>query len=150
MNVLNNAFSILSTSFCPGFGWDRVDFLHDIVWSYALGAFWRKTMLMTHQCFSCCSAVLHRTKDISVSQLLLLSCLWGGGGQKELGGDRTRAADLHWPKGYSWCDVKYGAIWKNYKTQQSWPGGRCCSGPGWVLVIGWWATCCATLVLFFF
>lgn len=40
--------------------------------------FRRKTTLVTHQCVSCCWAMLYRAKDISVFQVLVLSCQWGG------------------------------------------------------------------------
>ena len=59
----------------------------------------RKMMLITHRCFSCCWAVLYRAKDVPTSCTVL--SVRGAGGQKELGGDRTWAAELNWPNGYS-------------------------------------------------
>jgi len=43
--------------------------------------------------------VLYRSKDISASCPVLP--VRGLGEHKELGGDRTRTADLNWMKGYS-------------------------------------------------
>ena len=55
---------------------------------------------------------------------------------KELGEDRSRIADLNWPKGYS---ISYGTMWKHYKTEGSWLGGRHYSRTGWAFVGMWWA-----------
>ena len=64
--------------------------------------FRRKTMLITHQYFSCCLVMLYRARDISVFQLPALPCHQREmGDHNELRGDRTRTADLNWPKGYS-------------------------------------------------
>lgn len=41
------------------------------------------------------------------------------GGNKELGGDRTRTADLNWPRG---CPTPYGVMW-NYETGGIWQVG---------------------------
>jgi len=53
-------------------------------------------MLITHQCFKCYLAVLHRAKDISVfSACCTVLPVWELGiRHKVLRGDRTRAADL--------------------------------------------------------
>lgn len=63
--------------------------------------FKRKTLLITHSCFSFCWAVLHRAKDTSVSQLLALSCQWVAAGHKEVGECRTRTPQLNWTNEYS-------------------------------------------------
>jgi len=42
--------------------------------------------------------MLHRAKDVSVSQLLLCPTSEGLEGHKELRGDRTETADLNWLK----------------------------------------------------
>jgi len=55
----------------------------------------------------------------------------GLGGHKNLGGDRTRTADLNWPKGYP---IPHGTVWTNYKT--SWLGSLLLFGV-W-LDIGQW------------
>ena len=82
----------------------------------------RKATLIPHQCFSCCWLVLYRAKAVSASQLFVLFCQqegWGEG-HKELGGDRTRTADLNWSKG---CSIPYMMLCKKtYKTAGSWPG----------------------------
>lgn len=54
----------------------------------------RRTMFITH--FSCCWAVLRRAKVISASCTALP--VRGLEQYRELGGDRTRTADLNWPK----------------------------------------------------
>ena len=72
-------------------------------------------MLITHQCFNCCWAALYRAKDTSVSLLLIL----------DLGEDRTRTADLGWPKGYCIpCDIMWKITWKN------WVGWRAAAAQG--------------------
>lgn len=61
----------------------------------------------------------------------------------ELGGDRTRTADLNWSKG---CSIPYMMLCKKtYKTAGSWPGE-------WGMLLLWrqWEVkklLCATLVL---
>jgi len=93
----------------------------------------RKTrMLITHQCFSCCSTVLYRAKDISVFQLLILSCQRGLWRNKELGGDRMSTADLIWPKRifHKYCE-------KNIKLWGVGHRGSHSSGISLALVSGW-------------
>lgn len=70
----------------------------------------KKTILITHSCFSCHSAVLYGAKDVSVFQFLELFCQQGGlRGHKEPGGDRTKTADLTWPNRYS---IPYDIMWE--------------------------------------
>ena len=121
--------------------------------------FRRKTMLITHQCFSYGWAVLYRAKDIPVSQFLVLSCKWRWlRGHKELGWDRSRTADLNWPKGYS---IPYNILQKPWKMVGTWPREKPLLRDR--LGIGeWWAialciTCFVyvyiytiTIILFFF
>lgn len=73
---------------CPGFTWARVNLIPCFV-------FRRKRKLITHQCCTCCWAVLHIAKYVAASSMM---GLWM---YKELWRDRIRAADLNWPKGYS-------------------------------------------------
>lgn len=98
--------------------------------------FKRKAMLITHQWFSWCWAVPHRAKNVSVSQLLILSCQWGGWGHEELGGNRTRTADTKWPTGYS---IPHDFMWKNLKTGGNWlwAGSSHCLEVGWASVSRW-------------
>lgn len=57
-------------------------------------------MLITHKCFRCYLAVLHRTKNILVFSACctVLPVREVGAGHKELRGDRNKTADLNWPK----------------------------------------------------
>lgn len=103
---------------CPGFSWSRVDlffFLQCLVGCYVLALgekHWWHTSV-SH----CCWTVWYRTKDISISHLLILFCQQGAGGHKLLGGDITRTA-LSWTgqRDIS-CHNK-----KNYKTEGNWLG----------------------------
>jgi len=101
--------------------------------------FRRKTILITQQCFSCCWAALHGAKNISVSQLLLLSYQLGDGGEWEEDtrswGDRTRTPNLNWPKGYS---APY-ATKKPIKLRVVVQWGSCCSETGWASISRWLA-----------
>lgn len=57
--------------------------------------------------------MLYRAKEVSDSQLLVLSCQWKGLREhKELGGDSTRAAELNWSKGSS---TPYDIMWQILK-----------------------------------
>lgn len=47
---------------CPGFSWDRDDFLYS-VWHDAVFLLQEKNILIKQQYFSCCWAVLHRAKN---------------------------------------------------------------------------------------
>lgn len=66
---------------------------------------------------------------------------------KELGGDKTRIADLRRPKGYS---ILYDIKWKNYKRVRSWLG----AAAGWRLaghgLAGVEHLLCASLVLWLY
>ena len=114
-----------------------------LVW-YVFGC-QRKTVLITHPCFSCCCTVMHGAKDASVSQLLVPTCQWGAWGAQEVGGagDRTRTADLKWTNGHSM--LIFHTIWHNVRKLQNWGqlamgwgmGHCCCLGSGQALVTGW-------------
>lgn len=69
-------------------------------------------------------------------QLLVLSCQQRGWGHRELGGDRTKAADLNCSKRYS---VPYDRhhVKKNYKTERSWMRELPLLGTSWASVGGW-------------
>ena len=76
--------------------------------------FKRKAVLITHQCYSSCWAMLCRARDISVFSVshtvLPARALLQ---QKELGGDRTGTADLNFPTGYL---IPYDIMWKSCRT----------------------------------
>lgn len=87
-------------------------------------------MLITHQCFSCCRALL--TQSQGLFSFLCSPASKGAGVHWELGGDRTRTDGSVWPKGYS-----IPCIMLNNKTGGIGQRGCHCSGTGWV-GIGWW------------
>ena len=76
--------------------------------------FRRKTMLITHCCFSCCWAVLHRANDVSASCTVLPARSWEG----------TEPRQPTQTKGFS---ILYD-IMQNYKTQGIWLVGSNCLG----------------------
>lgn len=57
-----------STNYCPVFSWNVLT-----MWEKQIVIFWWHTNV-----YSCCWAVPYKAKGISVSQLLILSCQWGG------------------------------------------------------------------------
>lgn len=59
--------------------------------------------------------MLHRAKDVSVSQLLLCPTSEGLEGHKELRGDRTETADLNWLKRHP---IPYHIMKKKKKQNQ--------------------------------
>ena len=103
-----------------------------LLWCYCFG-FRRKTLLITHQCFSCHWAVLHRAEDISVSPSLFCPTSKGAWGHTELGRDRTRTGDLNCPKGHS---IPCSVMWKKpYKTEGSQLVEQLLLRTNWVLVM---------------
>jgi len=46
---------------------------------------------------------------------------------EQQGGGRTGAADPNFPKR---CSITYDITWKNYKLEEFWLGGGCCSEIG--------------------
>lgn len=85
----------------------RTEFILFIVSDMNLCFGFRRTMFITH--FSCCWAVLRRAKVISASCTALP--VRGLEQYRELGGDRTRTADLYWPKG---CSIPHNIIRNNW------------------------------------
>ena len=65
---------VLLISICPGFTWDRVDFFFIVSGMMLSSGFKRKPVLIKYWYFTCCWAMPYRTKDFSVSQLLVLLC----------------------------------------------------------------------------
>lgn len=121
--------------FCPGFIWDRIDFLCSL-WHDAMYWLWEKNNTDNTPMYSCCWTMLYGAKDISLPQLLMLSCQWERlQGHKDLREDRTRTAHPTRPKGYS---IPYGIIWKTHKTEGSWPGGLLLLR-NWLGISKWWA-----------
>jgi len=105
-----------------------------------------KTMLITHQWFSCCWTVLYRAKDVYFFSFLYSPASEGRGDPKEMWGDRIRTSDLNWTKGYS---IPYDITWKeSLKKEGLHQADCCCSGTGWALVGRWWA--CALLVIYIY
>lgn len=51
---------------CPGFSWDRINFLHSSWYGVCFG-FLIKTLVIMHHSFSCCRAVLPQTQGLSAS-----------------------------------------------------------------------------------
>lgn len=71
-NILNQSLK------CAGFSWDGVDFLHSVWYDTMVFGSRRKTMLTTHQCFSCCFECHTEPRILSVSQLHVLPWQWRG------------------------------------------------------------------------
>ena len=97
-----------------------------------------KTILITHQHFSCCWAVLYRAKDILASVTVPSKLGWGV--QSCWEGTEPGQLAQNWPKGYS---ILYDIIWKNYSTER---GCCCCSETG----IEWWEIDCALFSLYIY
>ena len=76
--------------------------------------FRRKTMLIKHQCFRCCWAVLYRAKDISVLQLLILSSQRGAGGTQGTGKIQNQDS---WAKLAKGICIPYDIMWKNIELK---------------------------------
>lgn len=90
-----------------------------------------KTVLIAHQCVSCCRAELHRAEDVSAPGAALPARTWGCTRE-----NRTGIADVSWPK----VCPKLCGVMLNDKTEGGvgWEG-CCCLGTGWASVNGWWA-----------
>lgn len=118
---------------CFGFSWDRVLFFKVSGMMLHFG-FQRKNNVDNTSRFIVAAKQLYRAKAICSE------------GPKDLGGNRIRAAELKWPKGYSIPhDIKqeefcrgWECIWLSSTAQRT----------SWVLVGGWWAITCASLVIY--
>lgn len=96
---------VLLISICPGFTWDRVDFFFIVSGMMLSSGFKRKPVLIKYWYFTCCWAMPYRTKDFSVSQLLVLLCQWGA----QFVGETWPDSSLKLASGIfhiGWCHVK--------------------------------------------
>lgn len=88
----------------------------------------KKTVLITHRCFSSCQKWLHRTKSIMTSHTDPPARSWG---HEELGAHRIGTADPTWPKGHPRAQHH---VTNDFKTVC-----RHCVGEGWASISRWWA-----------
>ena len=83
---------------CPGFGWDRVNFLPSSWYSAVVRIDYENHVDNTLMVLVVAKQCLYQVKDFSASHAQPARRLEG---HKELGGDTAGTADPNCPKGYS-------------------------------------------------
>ena len=126
-------------SYCPGFNCNRVVIFFIVSGMMLCFGFGRKTMLITHRCFSWYWAVLYSAKYSSASPTVMP--VWGWGGTRS-----WEAIELGQLAQTGQRDIPYHmtSYERNYKTEGCWAGlgGSCCSGTGLAFIRGWWTIAC--------